>query len=67
MALLSCARGLIAISAYPNYVITITETFLLPLVFGAVAFALIMTAVWGTVLAYKIKLENWRTGTQRRA
>ncbi len=43
---------------HPNYVITITETFLLPLVFGAVAFAIIMTAVWGTVLAYKIRLEN---------
>lgn len=43
---------------HPNYAITIAETFLLPLVFGAVAFALIMTAVWSTVLAYKIKLEN---------
>lgn len=54
--------------SHPNYAITIIETFVLPLAFGAVALAVIMTAVWWTVLAYKIKLENHaldaRRGTQ---
>jgi methyltransferase len=43
---------------HPNYAITIAETFVLPMAFGAIAFALIITAVWSTVLAYKIRLEN---------
>ena len=38
--------------------VTIAETFLLPLAFGAVALAFIMTAVWWTVLYYKIVLED---------
>lgn len=50
---------------HPNYAITIAETFLLPLVFGAVAFSLIMTAVWSTVLTYKIKLENGALDARR--
>ena len=43
---------------HPNYVVTIAETFLLPLAFGAVALAFIMTAVWWAVLYYKIVLED---------
>ena len=43
---------------HPNYAVTIAETFLLPLVFGALALAAIMTAVWSAVLSYKIVLED---------
>jgi isoprenylcysteine carboxyl methyltransferase (ICMT) family protein YpbQ len=38
--------------------VTIIETLVLPLAFGAVALALIMTALWWTVLHYKIVLED---------
>jgi methyltransferase len=43
---------------HPNYAVTIVETFVLPLAFGALALALIMTALWWTVLATKIRLED---------
>jgi len=43
---------------HPNYAVTIIETVLLPTVFGAWALGLIMTAVWTSVLAYKIELED---------
>lgn len=43
---------------HPNYAVTLAETFVLPCVFGAVFLALIMTAVWGAVLQYKIVLED---------
>jgi methyltransferase len=43
---------------HPNYAVTIAETFLLPLVFGAVALAIITTAVWSAVVGYKIVLEE---------
>lgn len=43
---------------HPNYLVTIAETFLLPLAFGALALALIMTGIWGAVIAYKIALED---------
>ena len=52
------ATGPYRFVSHPNYAITIIETFVLPLVFGAVALAVIMTALWCTVLAYKIKLED---------
>jgi methyltransferase len=51
---------------HPNYVITIAETFLLPLAFSAVALALIMTAIWAAVLSYKIRLEDAALATRNR-
>jgi methyltransferase len=43
---------------HPNYAVTIAETLVLPMAFGAVALAFIMTAVWTAVLFYKIALED---------
>lgn len=43
---------------HPNYLVLMLETLLLPLVFGAWGVAVIMTAVTGAVLYYKIFLEN---------
>lgn len=43
---------------HPNYMVTIAETLLLPMVFGAAALGAIMTAVWSAVLYYKIVLED---------
>jgi methyltransferase len=51
-------RGPYRFVRHPNYAVTITETFLLPMVFGAVALGLIMGAVWAVVLYYKIILED---------
>ena len=51
-------RGAYRFIAHPNYAVTIVETFVLPLAFGAVALAVIMTALWWTVLDTKMKLEN---------
>jgi methyltransferase len=51
-------RGPYGYLPHPNYAITIIETFLLPLAFGALALAAIMTALWWTVLTYKIRLED---------
>ena len=44
--------------SHPNYAVTIVETFVLPLAFGALALACIMTALFWVVLSVKIKLEN---------
>ncbi len=44
--------------SHPNYAVTIIETFVLPLAFGALALASIMTALWWVVLSVKIKLED---------
>ncbi len=52
------SRGPYRYLRHPNYAVTIIETFVLPLAFGALALATIMTALWWTVLAYKIKLED---------
>ncbi len=43
---------------HPNYLITLIETALLPLCFGAWELAAIMTAIWAGVLRYKIRLED---------
>lgn len=43
---------------HPNYLITFLETILVPAIFGAWAVALIFGSVWGTVLVYKIRLED---------
>jgi methyltransferase len=52
------ARGPYRYLSHPNYALTIVETFVLPLAFGAAALAAIMTALWWTVLSYKIGLED---------
>jgi methyltransferase len=51
-------RGPYRYLAHPNYAVTIVETFVLPLAFGALALAVIMTALWSVVIATKIKLED---------
>lgn len=51
-------RGPYRFVRHPNYVVTLAETFLLPVAFGAVGFALIITAIWASVLRYKIVLED---------
>lgn len=43
---------------HPNYVVTIAETFLLPLVFADAAVAVIFGCVWSAVLYYKMLLED---------
>ena len=53
--------------SHPNYAVTIIETFVLPLAFGALALAAIMTALWWTVLAYKMRLEDEEMNVRRRA
>jgi methyltransferase len=52
------ARGPYRYLRHPNYAVTIVETLVLPLAFGALALGLIMTALWWTVLNYKIRLED---------
>jgi methyltransferase len=51
---------------HPNYAVAIAETLVLPLAFGAIALAIIMTAVWSAVLIYKIALEDAALAPRRR-
>jgi methyltransferase len=44
--------------SHPNYAVTIVETFVLPLAFGALALAFIMTALWWVVLDVKMRVED---------
>lgn len=57
--------GPYAVIRHPNYAVTILETFLLPLAFGAWELALIMTAIWAAVLRYKIVLEDEALSARR--
>jgi methyltransferase len=59
------ARGPYRYLRHPNYAVTILETFVLPLAFGALALAAIMTALWWTVLAYKMRLEDQEMDARR--
>jgi methyltransferase len=52
---------------HPNYAVTIVETFLSPLAFGAFALAAIMTALWWTVLNTKMRLEDTALKQRRNA
>jgi methyltransferase len=61
------ARGPYCTLPHPNYAVTIVETFVLPLAFGALALAAIMTALWWTVLNYKIRLEDEALQARRSA
>jgi isoprenylcysteine carboxyl methyltransferase (ICMT) family protein YpbQ len=45
--------------------VTIVETFVLPLAFGALALACIMTALWWVVISTKIKLEDEALAARR--
>jgi methyltransferase len=59
-------RGPYRLFRHPNYAVTITETFLLPMVFGNFALGIIMGAVWSAVLSYKILLEDEGLSERRR-
>ena len=50
---------------HPNYAVTIVETFVLPLAFGAIALAVIMTALWWVVIKTKMKLEDEALASRR--
>ena len=58
-------RGPYRYLSHPNYAVTIVETFVLPLAFGALALAVIMTALWWVVLDVKIKVEDEALATRR--
>lgn len=58
-------RGPYRFIRHPNYAVTVAETFLLPLAFGDVAVAMIMTAIWVAVIRYKIVLEDRAIGARR--
>jgi methyltransferase len=60
-------RGPYKYLRHPNYAVTIAETFLLPMVFGAWALGIIMGAVWAAVLIYKIELEDQALASRRLA
>ena len=59
-------RGPYRFIRHPNYAVTIAETFLLPLAFGAWGLALVMTAIWVAVIRYKMMLED-QANEERRA
>jgi methyltransferase len=59
--------GLHRYISHPNYAITLIETFVLPLAFGALAIAIIMTALWWVVLGVKIRLEDEALATRRKS
>lgn len=61
------ARGPYRYLRHPNYALTIVETFVLPVAFGALPLAVIMAALWWTVLAYKIRLEDQALAARRTA
>ena len=50
---------------HPNYAITMLETLILPLCFGAVWLALLMSLIWGAVIRYKIELEDQALNERR--
>jgi methyltransferase len=58
-------RGPYRLLRHPNYAVTLAETFLLPLAFGAVALAVIMTAIWAAVIRYKIVIEDRALAARR--
>jgi methyltransferase len=59
------ARGPYRYLRHPNYAVTLVETFVLPLAFGALALATIMTALWWTVLACKMRMEDQEMNVRR--
>jgi len=61
------ARGPYRYLRHPNYAVTIVETLVLPLAFGALALGAILTALWWTVLNTKIRLEDEALHSRRGA
>jgi methyltransferase len=61
------ARGPYRYLRHPNYAVTIVETLVLPLAFGALALGAIMAALWWTVLNAKIRLEDEALQSRRDA
>ena len=59
------ARGPYQFMRHPNYAVTVAETFLVPLAFGQVALAVILTAIWAVVMHYKMHLEDQALATRR--
>ena len=59
------AQGPYRFIRHPNYAVTVAETFLMPLAFGQVALAVILTAIWAVVLHYKMRLEDQALATRR--
>lgn len=51
-------RGPYAVVRHPNYLVTITEAALLPLVFGSIAISIVFTALWIVVIRAKIVIED---------
>jgi len=51
-------RGPYRFIRHPNYVVTLADTMLLPLVFGLFVLAGILTVLWSVVLRYKTYLED---------
>ena len=60
-------RGPYRLVRHPNYVVTVMETFLLPLVFGAWQLSVIMSAIWIAVIVYKVRLEDQALASRRAA
>lgn len=60
-------RGPYRYLRHPNYALTIIETLVLPLAFGALPLGLIMTGLWWTVLTHKIRLEDAVLDARREA
>ena len=60
-------RGPYRYLSHPNYAVTIVEAFVLPLTFGALALAIILTALWWTVIATKMKFEDEALAEKKRA
>jgi methyltransferase len=50
---------------HPNYLVTMIETPLLPLCFGAIEVAVVMSPIWAAVLYYKIILEDHALSERR--
>jgi len=63
LALRSRAPALIAMS--PNYAVTVIETFVLPLAFGALALAIIMTSLWWVALGTRSGLRTRHFSSRR--
>lgn len=60
------ARGPYRLVRHPNYAVTLTETLVLPLVFGQVALGIIFAVIWAAVLQHKIVLEDRALAERRR-
>ena len=52
------ASGPYRYTRHPFYLVSLLETLVLPLAFGAWGLALIMTAIWAAALHYRIVLED---------